>query len=108
MGGQPQLSGAQLVALLDRMGQRPYYAKDPNGWADVEGEWIGPDAIWKRVEWADALAKGMANAKVDPSLLAEEALGPSLTPNTARAIKLAESPAQGLALFLTAPEFQRR
>lgn len=108
MNGKPELNGGQLIALLDRMGQRPYYATGPNGWADVEGEWIGPDALWKRVEWADALAKGIADAKVDPALVAQEALGPTLTPSTARAIKLAESPAQGMALFLTAPEFQRR
>lgn len=108
MNGKPELTGQQLVALLDRMGQKPYYATGPNGWADIEGEWIGPDAIWKRVEWADALAKGVADAKIDPAFLAEEALGPTLTPRTLHAIKLAESPAQGLALFLTAPEFQRR
>ena len=108
LNGKPELSGQQLIALLSRMGQRPFYAPGPNGWADTGGEWIGPDAIWKRVEWADALAKGVADAKIDPSLIAQEALGPSLTPSTLHAIKLAESPAQGLALFLTAPEFQRR
>ena len=108
MNGEPQLSGQQLVALLDRMGQRPFYAKDPNGWADVEGEWIGPDAVWKRVEFADAMGKGVGAAMFDPTQIAEQALGPTLTPATYRAIKQAESPAQGLALFLTAPEFQRR
>lgn len=108
MGGKPELTGQQLIALLDRMGQRPFYAAGPDGWSDVSGSWIGPDAVWKRVEWADALAKGVADAKIDPALVAEEALGPTLTPATMRAIRLAESPAQGLALFLTAPEFQRR
>jgi uncharacterized protein (DUF1800 family) len=108
MNGKPQLSGQQLVALLGRMGQRPFYAPGPDGWADISGEWIAPDAIWKRVEWADALAKGVADAKIAPVLVAREALGPTLTPTTLQAIALAESPAQGLALFLTAPEFQRR
>jgi uncharacterized protein (DUF1800 family) len=108
MNGKPDLSGQQIIALLDRMGQRPFFAPGPNGWADIEGQWIGPDAIWKRVEWADALAKAVADAKFDPSVLAQEALGPSLTPATLRTIRLAESPAQGLALFLTAPEFQHR
>ena len=108
LNGKPELTGQQLIALLSRMGQRPFYAPGPNGWADSGGDWIGPDAIWKRVEWADALAKGVADAKIDPALIAQEALGPALTPATQHAIKLAESPAQGLALFLTAPEFQRR
>ena len=108
LNGKPELNGQQLIALLSRMGQRPFYAPGPNGWADIGGEWIGPDAIWKRVEWADALAKGVADAKIDPGSIAQDVLGASLTPTTRRAIALAESPAQGLALFLTAPEFQRR
>ena len=108
MGGRVPLTGPQLIALLGRMGQRPFYAPGPDGWADISGEWISPDAVWKRVEWADALAKGVADAKIAPALLAQEALGPTLTPATLHAITLAESPAQGLALFLTAPEFQRR
>lgn len=108
LNGKPELTGRQLVGLLQRMGQRPYDAPGPNGWADVAGEWIGPDPVWKRVEWADALAKGVADAKFDPAQLAEQALGPTLTPATRQIIRLADSPAQGLALFLTAPEFQRR
>ncbi len=108
MDGKPQLTGYQLTALLDRMGQKPWYAAGPNGWADVEGEWIGPDPIWKRIEWADAVAKGVANAKVDPAAIAYEALGPALTPASTDAIRRAESPAQGLAIFLVSPEFQRR
>lgn len=108
LNGKPDLDGRQLIALLSRMGQRPFYAPGPNGWADTGGEWIGPDAVWKRVEWADAVAKGVADAKVDPAMIAQEALGPTLSPSTLSAIKLADSPPQGLALFLTAPEFQRR
>jgi len=104
----PQLSGQQFVAILDRMGQRPYYAKDPNGWPDVEKDWIGPDALWKRVEWADAVGKAVGNSVFDPSLLAEQVLGPDVTPATRKAISQAETPAQGLALLLVAPEFQRR
>jgi uncharacterized protein (DUF1800 family) len=108
LNDNPALAGKQLVAILDRMGQRPYYAAGPNGWADVESEWLGPDAVWKRVEWADAWAKVVADAQFDPGAIAADALGSALTATTLRAIKQAESPAQGLALFLTAPEFQRR
>ena len=107
LGGTP-LTGMQLLAVLDRMGQKPYYATGPDGWADVEGAWIGPDAIWKRIEWATALSKGTAAATIDPAAIAGEALGASLGPETLKSIRLAESPAQGLALFLASPEFQRR
>jgi len=104
----PGMSGAQLVALLDRMGQRPYYAKDPSGWPDVEKDWVGPDALWKRIEWADAVGKAVGAALFDPAQIAEQALGPTLTPATERTIKQAETAGQGVALLLAAPEFQRR
>jgi uncharacterized protein (DUF1800 family) len=106
--GGPPLKGYQLVALLDRMGQRPFWAPGPDGWPDVEANWIGPDPVWKRMEWASALASGYANTGVDPAATAAAALGPRLSRETGQAIRLAESASQGLALFLISPEFQRR
>ena len=107
MGG-PRLTGRQLTAMFDRMGQKPYWSPGPDGWADVAANWIGPDPVWKRIEWADAAGKAMATSGTDPVVLAQEALGPNLGPATLEAIKRAESPAQGLALMLASPEFQRR
>ncbi len=106
--GGPKLNGVQLTALFSRMGQRPYYAAGPNGWSDVGADWIGPDPLWKRLEFASAVGAGMANAGASPITVAEACLGPSLTSQTREAIAKAESPAQGLALLLVSPEFQRR
>jgi len=106
--GGPPMSGEQLLGLFDRMGQKPYFASGPDGWADVEGSWIGPDPIWKRIEWAAAISRSTATAGVDPAGVALAALGPGVSPQTFQAIKLAESPAQGLAIFLASAEFQRR
>jgi uncharacterized protein (DUF1800 family) len=106
--GGPPLNGRQLFALLDRMGQRPFWPPGPDGWSDVEEGWIGADPVWKRVEWASALARGYAAADIDPAKIAEAAIGPGLSAATLRAVRGAETPAQGLALFLVSPEFQRR
>lgn len=106
--GGPPLKGRQLVALLDRMGQRPFWPPGPDGWSDLGDSWIGADPIWKRVEFASALADGHAAANLDPAVIAEAALGPQLSTRTRQAIRQAESPSQGLALFLVSPEFQRR
>jgi uncharacterized protein (DUF1800 family) len=106
--GAPKLDGGKLVALLDRMGQRPFWAAAPDGWPDTEDHWISADAIWKRLEWADALSKGLAAANLDPMEIAARVLGPQLSANTQSAIAGAESPAQGIAIFLASPEFQRR
>lgn len=106
--GAPAPSGRKLIALMERMGQRPYGAPGPDGWSDVEDGWTGADAIWKRIEWASALGAGAASATMDPAAVADSALGPLLSAPTLQAIRAADSPAQGLALLLASPDFQRR
>ncbi len=49
-----------------------------------------------------------ATAERDPGDLAAQALGGRLRPQTATAIARAESRAEGFALLLMSPEFQRR
>ena len=92
------------VAVL---GQRVQAAPSPAGWPDKAEEWLGPDAVWKRVEWVTRLAE-RAGGHVDARELARASLGPLLTPGTARQIDRAADPSQALALLLLAPEFQRR
>jgi len=104
----PPLKGLQLVALLDRMGQRPFWPPGPDGWPDIQDGWIAADAVWKRLEWASTLSQGYAAANIDPVTIAESALGPELSPETRASIHAAESPSQGLALFLVSADFQRR
>jgi len=97
-----------LLRAYGSMGQTPYNPPGPNGWPDVEAEWMGADSVWKRFEWANQAADSVATATMDPSDLAKDVLGPSLSPATAQAIARAQSPAQGLTLLLASAEFQRR
>ena len=106
--GAPQLTGGQLVALLTHMGQRPMAPPGPDGWPDNSAAWTGADALWKRIEWAATVAKATANASIDPAAIGIAVLGPLLRAETLAAVRAAESPAQGLALLLVSPEFQRR
>ena len=92
------------VAIL---GQRVQAAPSPAGWPDKAEEWLGPDAVWKRVEWVTRLAD-RAGGQVDARALAQASLGPLLTPGTARQIERAADASQALALLLLSPEFQRR
>lgn len=59
-----------------------------------------------RLDIAELLA--LAADSADPRALAEDLLGPRLSPLTAQTIARAESPVQGHALLLMSPEFQRR
>ncbi len=89
------------------LGQRVQAAPSPAGWPDQAEEWLGPDAVWKRVEWATRVADRMG-AFVDARALAASSLGPLLSPNSARQIERAADGPQALALLLLTPEFQRR
>ncbi len=106
--GGPPLTGIQLVTLLGEMGQRPWWPSGPDGWKDIEAEWLAPDALWKRLEFADIAGRAMARADIQPLALAEAVLGDALATDTRAAMLRAESPAQALALLLVAPEFLRR
>jgi len=101
---RPEVNAGGAVFSL---GQRVMAAPSPAGWSDRGEDWLGPDAVWKRVEWATRVAD-RAGRSVDARRLAAESLGPRLGPETARQIERAADGSQALALLLLAPEFQRR
>ena len=96
-----------LAPVLNGLGQKPFGAPSPKGWSEDTAVWAAPDAIVKRMAWAQAFA-ARATSDRDPRDLAVQALGPRLRPQTATAIARAESRPEGFALLLMSPEFQRR
>jgi uncharacterized protein (DUF1800 family) len=106
--GAPLPRARTLLGALRDLGQLPYRSPGPDGWPDVADYWCSPDALFKRVELASALAARVADAGVDSVSLAREVLGPLLADDTVRTLRGAGDPEQGLALLLTSPEFLRR
>lgn len=92
---------------IGTLGQRPQAAPSPAGWPDRADEWLGPDAMWKRVEWATRVGE-RSGRSVDARALAVASLGPALGEASRRQIERAADGPQALALLLLAPEFQRR
>ncbi|MDO9436758.1 DUF1800 family protein [Hydrogenophaga sp.] len=95
------------VAALTGMGQPMGRAPSPQGWPDRQDDWLGPDALLKRVEWAVAMGRS-AGSLADARRLADLSWGPMLSGETRTQIARAESGAQALTLLLASPEFQRR
>ena len=89
------------------LGQRIHAAPSPAGWSDRAEDWLGPDAVWKRVEWASRVAE-RAGRQLDARALARSSLGPWLSEPTRLQIDRAADGPQAFALLLLAPEFQRR
>jgi uncharacterized protein (DUF1800 family) len=101
-----QLPG-KTVPLFTQMGQPVWKPGAPKGFGDTASDWAGPAALMRRVEIAGRLASRAAG-RIDARALAETILPGIVSKTTAEHIARAESPEQGLALLLVAPEFLRR
>ena len=97
----------RLAPILTGLGQKPFSAPSPKGWADDAQTWAAPDALIKRMQWAQGFAAVVAD-RTDPNALAVSALGARLTPAVAKAVSRAETRREAFALLVMSPEFQRR
>ena len=105
--GRENVPPQQAIGALRELGQPVWRPGSPAGWEDDAARWAAPDALLRRVEIASRIAAPLA-ASIDARSLAPRILPGTLSPATAAAIARAESPAEGLALLLVAPEFLRR
>lgn len=100
---------ALSLQLQARLGQPVFQPRSPAGFGDAAADWAGPDALFKRVQAAQALAERLpAQAADTPLAIAQAALGGSLDSETSTALRRAESVQQGVALLLASPAFQWR
>lgn len=97
-----------VVALLRQLGQPPFTPRSPAGFADTAADWTGPDALWKRVQAAQALAQRMPQQRLKPLRVAQDALGNAFDADTATALQRAESARDAIALLFASPVFQWR
>jgi len=105
--GARNLEGPAAGALMTQLGQPVWRPGSPAGYDDIAASWAGPDALVRRVEAAERIAS-RTGGQIDARRLGPRLLPAQLSPGTQAAIARAESPAQGLALLLVAPEFLRR
>lgn len=96
-----------LIGALSELGQFPFNAPSPAGWPDRAADWLAPEALMRRIEWARGIGEA---APQNGQILqwAELVLGPALSHPTRMLIGQAESSREALALGLASPEFQRR
>jgi len=104
--GLPAVFAGDPRGVFESLAQRPFAAPSPEGWPDEADAWLGPDALMKRVEWANRVAARADGLDARDMLAA--ALGARATEATLTAVARAESGAQALALALMSPDFQRR
>ncbi len=94
------------LRIQEQLGQPVFQPRSPAGYGDVAADWCGPDALYKRVQAAEALAERTPESV--PFDLGRSLFGATLDDDTATALRRAESARQGVALLLASPAFQWR
>lgn len=100
------LPPAQASGLMTQLGQPVWRPGSPAGFDDTAATWAAPDALMRRIEAAQRLAR-QAGGNLDARTLGVRILPGALSESTERAIFLAESGEQALTLLLVSPEFLR-
>jgi uncharacterized protein (DUF1800 family) len=96
-----------ILNALGMLGQPLWSAPQPNGWSDRGVDWVAPEGMLRRIDFAYTLA-GRFGSDGAPDELAVGNLGPLLRPATLDAVRRAGSRREAVALLLSSPEFQRR
>ena len=105
VGARPEME-PQLPNTVSGLGQPVFGAPFPIGWPDRAADWLGPEQLLQRVDFAYQFAARVTDQ--EPAMLAENTLGPLLSAETLSEIRRAGSRQDGLTLLLSSPEFQRR
>ncbi|OLC70807.1 MAG: hypothetical protein AUH87_03870 [Deltaproteobacteria bacterium 13_1_40CM_4_54_4] len=112
-GAEVQMSH-QLLRYLGRMGEPLFLAQPPTGYPDVGSSWTSSDMLLTRMNFAaDLVANRIPGSRVrleavgDRDSLARLVAPDALSPTTRSALAETEG-SQAIALFMAAPEFQRR
>ena len=106
---QMSVNDRELQVSISSFGQVPWRPGSPAGWPDHAGAWDSPDALGKRIEWANSFAQRATN--VSSKDVANTLFGSQLTTSyqtTYDAIRRAESNQQALVMLLMAPPVLRR
>jgi uncharacterized protein (DUF1800 family) len=112
MAGVARFAGAprefgQVLVPQNALAQPLWAVPGPNGFPDSADHWGSPESLRTRLDMSSAIARRVGD-RFNPSELAEQLFDAALSPDTAQAIRRAESKHQGLAILLMSPEFQRR
>jgi len=103
--GRNKIKPQFLLASMTKLGQQPFSAGSPAGFADKQKDWDGSSALMKRIDWSMQVS---GRIRKDVKKLMASTLSTAVSKNTFEMVSRAESRHQAYALLLMSPEFQRR
>ena len=105
--GQGLIEPALYFRPLRLLASEPFNAPSPAGYGDWAADWLGPESLMIRVEWARGFAARLPGGLV-PRRVMEDSIGAVAREVTQTWVHRAPSPDAALAMMFAAPEFQRR
>ena len=96
-----------LMMPLALMGQEYGSAPGPDGWPEADPQWITPQRLAARLQWAMGVPHLMRRVLPDPRDFVDIALGQDVPEEVRFAANAAEDRAEGVGLVLASPAFQR-
>lgn len=97
-----------VLKPLAAMGQPFRQAPGPDGWPEGAADWITPQGLAARIDWAMAAPERLVRPLPDPRAFLAVALGRWASERLIWAVSAAESARDGVGLVLASPEFNRR
>lgn len=95
--------GPPLIA----MAHVPFSANSPQGWPDKAKDWIAPESLMRRIEWARAVSAKL-DTDLNPLELLEQTIGVIASKETVQMVEAAPSKDAAMAIIFSSSEFQRR
>ncbi|SLN28792.1 hypothetical protein TRL7639_01135 [Falsiruegeria litorea R37] len=105
---KPGLVKRVFLGPLRLMGQPWLRPAGPDGWSEVDADWLSPQGQAARIGWAMSGPSILTPDLVDPRVFLRHALGSYASPLLQHEVHGAESRADGIGLVLMSPSFQRR
>ncbi|GAW33031.1 hypothetical protein RA2_00067 [Roseovarius sp. A-2] len=104
---RPREMNDLFLTPLRLMGQTWGQPLGPDGWPEADEDWITPQRLAARLNWAMQAPVLFLPTLPDPRDLARVAFGRTLPPRVAFAARAAETRAEGVGLVLASAAFQR-
>jgi uncharacterized protein (DUF1800 family) len=97
-----------ILDPLAAMGQPFQQAPGPDGWPEAEADWVTPQGLAARIDWAMQAPARLLRPLPDPRAFLQAALGTRADDRLVWAVNAAESARDGVGLTLASPAFNRR
>lgn len=108
MAIEPKQIRNHIGGALARMGQPWYQPIGPDGWPEPAADWITPQGLAARIEFALKVPVRLADPLPDPRDFLRTALGETAGEALIWAVPKAESVREGVAIVLASNDFNRR